>query len=177
MLSCTVTVKWFTSIIATSNLLYVKTADVINMTSVWRHSQNILTLCCLYLIFVYKSTDQNLMQTQMLINMTQPNHSRNKCKLIASFCVSLVACILNVVSLRSALKPPPHPPYLDPLPSVLFPLACPRSIPSPSPPKLLGIDCNWNTWKNSENYFVWCSLSYQIFRNNANFLLLALTIE
>ena len=82
------------------------------------------------------------MQTQMLINMTPPNHSRNKCKLIASFCVSLVACILNVVNLRNALKPPLHPPYPDPLPSVLFPLACPRSIPSPSPPKLLGIDCN-----------------------------------
>lgn len=107
------------------------------MTSVWRQSQNILTLCCLYLIFVYKSTDPYLMQTQMLINMTQPNHSRNKCKLIASFCVSLVACILNVVSLRSALKPPPHPPYPDPLPSVLFPRPAPEASPPPPRPNCL----------------------------------------
>ena len=77
----------------------------------------------------------------------------------------------------------PSPPPISRSPTLrLVPPSLRQKHPPPPPRpscfELIAIE-RLDSWhlKNSENYFLWCSLSYQIFRNNANFLLLALTIE
>lgn len=76
------------------------------------------------------------MQTQMLINMTQPNHSRNKCKLIASLSVSLVT--LHV----ERGQPPkrteaPFPPPISRSPTLrLVPPSVPQKHPLPLPAQI-----------------------------------------